>query len=884
MRAQVTQRRTKAGKRVQDAPAGASRQYSQRKAQKFLAESSTAVKSSLPKPEQIAQRASEPENHSPLSDFYAHHSYSVAEFHTAPPQTKRQEVLESSRRHAEALPDYKPEKGHDSNQSRRIYREQKQVESGSFSQPVSYRQSESNHFVPPEQKSEFLQIQVKEGQNAIKLESDRPKLYFSKDQLDLQNTEKGFHDAAKKFPEKIHTDTADVSGLKIKEKQGKLQFKDSIPISCLHTDDAKIKPSAKVYRRSASAYQSEKLAAVVQAPKPHTGRLQFDADLPAEPNTVSKATKNKKTNADSALNQRKWKGRPKGKSHLRFSAEETVNQFKAGALGASAVGSAAIHHKISENEQDNSAVQAVHQAELTGETAVRTVHHLRTSSANKSAAKSRSSRLKFFRTSNSTSRNANKAAQKQFIKHSQQKKRTVAAYQATYSGIEKVGTGVKSLFSRAWGLVAEKKHTVAVVLSLLLVIVMMLTMFASCGTMITTAVDAFLETTWLSEDKDINQADLYYTKLEAELQRKLNRIESTHPGYDEYRYELDDIGHDPVELISYLSAGAENGIFVYDSVLRDELDDLFEQQYELDIEISTETTTTTRTVRVGESIGNVVTSAYCSCSICCGQWAGGPTASGVYPTANHTLAVDAYNPIVPLGTKIVMNGVLYTVEDTGNLNQYGVNFDVYMNSHASALIWGHKTFEAYLYDANGSSSVTVTETSTQKICTVKLKKRSFDTIARRNLNLIQQEQYSLYKESCGNRQFLSAPSIYNWKNKVDGLYGYHCSSSNAISIHRGLDLSLRAGSVVFAGFDGTVTKVSSNSTLGTYVTIKNDKYTITYGHLGSVSVSVGQSVLAGDRIGKAGSTGNVSKPTLHIEFMYDDEYYNPYFYLQTGTY
>ncbi len=61
-------------------------------------------------------------------------------------------------------------------------------------------------------------------------------------------------------------------------------------------------------------------------------------------------------------------------------------------------------------------------------------------------------------------------------------------------------------------------------------------------------------------------------------------------------------------------------------------------------------------------MGQVVTSGYCNCRICCGVWSGGPTASGAYPTANHTIAVDASNPFVPIGTKVVMNGVEYTVE------------------------------------------------------------------------------------------------------------------------------------------------------------------------------------------------------------------------------
>ena len=110
------------------------------------------------------------------------------------------------------------------------------------------------------------------------------------------------------------------------------------------------------------------------------------------------------------------------------------------------------------------------------------------------------------------------------------------------------------------------------------------------------------------------------------------------------------------------------------SDVENELQSLFEAQYHLNTEGRTETVTETRNVRVGESLGQVVTSGYCNCRICCGVWSGGPTASGAYPTANHTIAVDASNPFVPIGTKVVMNGVEYTVEDTGAFARYGVQF------------------------------------------------------------------------------------------------------------------------------------------------------------------------------------------------------------------
>ena len=123
---------------------------------------------------------------------------------------------------------------------------------------------------------------------------------------------------------------------------------------------------------------------------------------------------------------------------------------------------------------------------------------------------------------------------------------------------------------------------------------------------------------------------------------------------------------------------------------------------------SFENTTITTTIRAGESLGNVVTSGYCQCSICCGQWAGGPTASGVMPQPEHTLAVDAQNPFVPMGTKIIMNGIEYTVEDTGAFDRYGVQFDVFCANHATASAWGHQTFEAFLADGD-ENEITVTK-------------------------------------------------------------------------------------------------------------------------------------------------------------------------------
>ena len=62
-----------------------------------------------------------------------------------------------------------------------------------------------------------------------------------------------------------------------------------------------------------------------------------------------------------------------------------------------------------------------------------------------------------------------------------------------------------------------------------------------------------LGTSYTSEDSDLVATENNYAAKEAELQQQIDNIESTHPGYDEYRYDLDSIGHNPHELASYLT-------------------------------------------------------------------------------------------------------------------------------------------------------------------------------------------------------------------------------------------------------------------------------------------------------------------------------------------
>lgn len=83
-----------------------------------------------------------------------------------------------------------------------------------------------------------------------------------------------------------------------------------------------------------------------------------------------------------------------------------------------------------------------------------------------------------------------------------------------------------------------------------------------------------------------------------------------------------------------------------------------------------------------QKLGTFKITAYC--------WTGNPTASGVYPKSNHTIAVDP--KVIPLGTKIKINGKTYVAEDTGVRNK---TIDIYMSSRISAIYWGVKYLPVY---------------------------------------------------------------------------------------------------------------------------------------------------------------------------------------------
>lgn len=393
--------------------------------------------------------------------------------------------------------------------------------------------------------------------------------------------------------------------------------------------------------------------------------------------------------------------------------------------------------------------------------------------------------------------------------------------------------------------------------------------FQSCSVITGGVLTTVTATSWPADDIQITRADAYYTKLEAQLQKKINTVESRHPGCEEYHYNLSEIGHDPTMLISYLCAKYQE--FTFNQV-KSELETIFNLQYHLSEEIRTETRVTTRTVQVGDYIGQVVTSAYCSCPICCGIWSGGPTASGVYPRANHTIAVDANNPRLPMGTEIIMNGTLYKVEDTGNFARYGVDFDVYYDSHQAALNHGHQTWDAYYAGGNGDS-ITITEEESVDICYVTLTASDFESVLLNRLNAEQREMYDIYQITKGNRIMFGSPVDLNWHNGILYGYGYQCSGDMVIENSQ-TEVLVPSGTPVLSVMDGQVVRIASG-----VITLKNEKgYTVKIGGCTNIAVPVGTEVTKGQPIAQIGSAGKMA-----LSFSYRNNSFNPYFYLNVGS-
>ena len=351
-------------------------------------------------------------------------------------------------------------------------------------------------------------------------------------------------------------------------------------------------------------------------PKPPSGsKLQFDPSEtapttdPPNKKKLDKATRQAEK-ADAKLNAAREKLPTKrrakmekgfdpetGKVGRRLHFEKTVKsqgEHFAGPLplrpvkAAGNMASGFVHKKIYQVQEDNVGVKAAHKAELLAEGGVRYALRRRKTAPYRKVAKlerkatKKSMKLSFERAA-AQNPQLQKSALSRFIQRQKIKRQYANAARdarRAHSFIWRGGRfAVKGAIVVAKAIIFNPKVLVTIGL-FFLIITMFVSMFSACANIFTGGLSAVLSSSHLAEDEDINSASIIYTRWENELRQEIENIEDDWPGFDEYRYFLDDIGHCPRQLISFLTAVYRDFAFadVY-ATLRE----LFEAQYQLEL-------------------------------------------------------------------------------------------------------------------------------------------------------------------------------------------------------------------------------------------------------------------------------------------------------------
>ena len=296
----------------------------------------------------------------------------------------------------------------------------------------------------------------------------------------------------------------------------------------------------------------------------------------------------------------------KGKTRLHFEEKDKPPGFKEKHNPLSRPTQEAgilVHNKIHSVEKDNSGVEGAHKSEEAAERGLKY-------GARKIKQGYRSHKLKPYREAAKAEQAAFKAnVNFQYHKALQenpqltsnpfsrfmQKQKIKRQYAKT---VKKSGAATAKAAAGASQTAAKKaaafagRHPAGVIIAIaaLLLFIMVSVGLSSCGAMFSGSMNSVLGTSYTSEDSDLVATEQSYAAMENELQQEIDNIESTHSGYDEYRYDLDTIGHNPHELASYLTALLQS--YTPQSA-QAELKRLFGLQYTLTLTEEIEIRTTT---------------------------------------------------------------------------------------------------------------------------------------------------------------------------------------------------------------------------------------------------------------------------------------------------
>lgn len=250
-----------------------------------------------------------------------------------------------------------------------------------------------------------------------------------------------------------------------------------------------------------------------------------------------------------------------------------------------------LHKELRETEQDNVGVESAHKSEETAETGVRLVregyrsHKLKpyrkTAQAEQKLEKANVNALyqKSLRENPQFSSNPfSRWQQKQAIKKEYAAAKRAGNTANTAKKTGKAAKTVKEKAQQAGAFIMRHKKGFLLVGAIFLLICLLLNTMSSCSMMVQSIGSAISGSTYPSDDPELVAVEADYAARETALQAEIDNIESSHPGYDEYRYDLDMIGHDPHELAAFLSAVLQG---YTQSSAQGELELVFSAQYTL---------------------------------------------------------------------------------------------------------------------------------------------------------------------------------------------------------------------------------------------------------------------------------------------------------------
>ena len=397
----------------------------------------------------------------------------------------------------------------------------------------------------------------------------------------------------------------------------------------------------------AASKKAIKRAQQEAAAKTKTSRLQFTEEERATPELQKAIRKSERTadrldEARAAIPKKKVltkertfdEAAGKGKTRLRFEEKEKTipggrQQHNPLSRPVQEVG-VFVHNKIHSVEKDNSGVEGAHKSEELAERGIR-------AGARQVRKSRRSRKLKPYRAAAKAEKAAFKANadfqyqkalhdnpqlaasnpvsrfwQKQQIKRQYAKAVRTGGAKSARKAAENTRKAAKKTAEATKKTAAfVGRHWKAFLIAgcALLLFIMISAGVSSCSSLFSGGITSVISTSYVSEDADMLGAEADYAALEAELQSRIDNIERDHPGYDEYRYDLDDIEHDPYVLTSILTA---LHLEYTRAEVQSTLAMLFERQYTLTLTEETEVRyrTERRTGTYTDAEGNTQTYTY----------------------------------------------------------------------------------------------------------------------------------------------------------------------------------------------------------------------------------------------------------------------------------